>query len=73
MAPGLHLPPLLRLFKHVYCCIQQISDERLQDHWSSGLLSHQFGGQISPQHRLQSVNQQFTCRDSLILSIASSG
>ena len=33
--------PLLGLFslifKHVYWYIQQISGERLQDHWSSGL------------------------------------
>ena len=26
------------IFKHVYWYIQQISGERLQDHWSSGLL-----------------------------------
>ena len=25
------------IFKHVYWCMQQISGERLQDHWSSGL------------------------------------
>ena len=24
------------IFKHVYWCMQQISGERLQDHWSSG-------------------------------------
>ena len=29
------------IFKHVYWYIQQISGERLQDHWSSGLLSTQ--------------------------------
>ena len=39
-SPGLH-PPFLQglfsiIFKHVYWYIQQISGERLQDHWSSG-------------------------------------
>ena len=32
IAPGLYL----LLFKHVYWYMQQISGERLQDHWSSG-------------------------------------
>ena len=27
------------IFKHVYLYMQQISGERLQDHWSSGFLS----------------------------------
>ena len=44
MAQGLHLPPALGLntiiFKHVYWYMQQISGERLQDHWSSCFISH---------------------------------
>ena len=40
MAQGLHLPLHLELntiiFKHVYWYMQQISGERLKDHWSSG-------------------------------------
>ena len=40
MALGLHLPLLQGLFSiifnNVYRYIQQISGERLQDHWSSG-------------------------------------
>ena len=35
-APALELNTII--FKHVYWYIQQISDERLQDHWSSGYL-----------------------------------
>ena len=42
MAQGLHLPHALGLntiiFKHVYWFLQQISGERLQDHWSSGYI-----------------------------------
>ena len=34
-APALGLNTIL--FKHVYWYMQQISGERLQDHWSSGL------------------------------------
>ena len=30
------------IFKHVYWYIQQISGERLQDHWSSGYLFYLF-------------------------------
>ena len=33
-APALGLNTII--FKHVYCYMQQISGERLQDHWSSG-------------------------------------
>ena len=36
-APALGLNTVI--FKHVYWYMQQISGERLQDHWSSGLLS----------------------------------
>ena len=35
-APALELNTII--FKHVYWYMQQISGERLQDHWSSGLL-----------------------------------
>ena len=34
-APALGLNTII--FKHVYWYMQQISGERLQDHWSSGL------------------------------------
>ena len=34
-APALELNTII--FKHVYGYMQQISGERLQDHWSSGL------------------------------------
>ena len=34
-APALELNMII--FKHVYGYMQQISGERLQDHWSSGL------------------------------------
>ena len=34
-APAMELNSII--FKHVYWCMQQISGERLQDHWSSGL------------------------------------
>ena len=34
-APALRLNTIL--FKHVYWYMQQISGERLQDHWSSGI------------------------------------
>ena len=34
-APALELDTII--FKHVYWYMQQISGERLQDHWSSGL------------------------------------
>ena len=33
-APALGLNAII--FKYVYCYMQQISGERLQDHWSSG-------------------------------------
>ena len=33
------------IFKHVYWYMQQISGERLQDHWSSGLI-------FAPKHIL---------------------
>ena len=36
-APALELNTII--FKHVYWYMQQISGERLQDHWSSGLRS----------------------------------
>ena len=35
-APALELNTIL--FKHVYWYMQQISGERLQDHWSSGYI-----------------------------------
>ena len=37
-APALELNTII--FKHVYWYMQQISGERLQDHWSSGLCSN---------------------------------
>ena len=39
-APALGLNTIL--FKHVYWYMQQISGERLQDHWSSGLFIYLF-------------------------------
>ena len=39
-APALELNTII--FKHVYWYMQQISGERLQDHWSSGYLSTTF-------------------------------
>ena len=36
-APALELNTII--FKHVYWYMQQISGERLQDHWSSGCIS----------------------------------
>ena len=39
-APALELNTII--FKHVYWYMQQISGERLQDHWSSGSKSHFF-------------------------------
>ena len=41
MAQGLHGPALglnTIIFKYVYWYMKQISGERLQDHWSSGLV-----------------------------------
>ena len=35
-APALGLNTII--FKHVYWYMQQISGERLQDHWSSGII-----------------------------------
>ena len=35
-APALELNTII--FKHVYWYMQQISGERLQDHWSSGFM-----------------------------------
>ena len=37
-APALELNTII--FKHVYWYMQQISGERLQDHWSSGFLKY---------------------------------
>ena len=37
-APALELNTII--FKHVYWYMQLISGERLQDHWSSGLISY---------------------------------
>ena len=37
-APALELNTII--FKHVFGYMQQISGERLQDHWSSGLSLH---------------------------------
>ena len=42
MAQGLHAPALglnTIIFKYVYWYMKQISGERLQDHWSSGIFS----------------------------------
>ena len=39
-APALGLNTSTIIFKHVYWYMQQISGERLQDHWSSGLNGH---------------------------------
>ena len=39
-APALELNTII--FKHVYWYMQQISGERLQDHWSSGLVHNSF-------------------------------
>ena len=36
-APALELNTII--FKHVYWYMQQISGERLQDHWSSGIIN----------------------------------
>ena len=45
-APALELNTII--FKHVYWYMQQISGERLQDHWSSGfLLISDFWAKIS--------------------------
>ena len=38
-APALELNTMINLFKHVYWYMQQISGERLQDHWSSGIVN----------------------------------
>ena len=38
-APALELNTII--FKHVYWYMQQISGERLQDHWSSGFIKLQ--------------------------------
>ena len=49
-APALELNTII--FKHVYWYMQQISGERLQDHWSSGLGVLPFSPHllISPSH-----------------------
>ena len=39
-APALELNTII--FKHVYWYMQQISGERLQDHWSSGCITRWF-------------------------------
>ena len=39
-APALELNTII--FKHVYGYMQQISGERLQDHWSSGFIIYLF-------------------------------
>ena len=41
-APALELNTCTIIFKHVFWYKQQISGERLQDHWSSGCLLFQF-------------------------------
>ena len=47
MAQGLHLLNTI-IFKYVYWYMKQISGERLQDHWSSGLahLSRRLTGEL---------------------------
>ena len=37
------------IFKHVYWYMQQISGERLQDHWSSGWFSHEVAHLLAQQ------------------------
>ena len=42
MSQGLHAPALglnTIIFKYVYWYMKQISGERLQDHWSSGMVT----------------------------------
>ena len=46
-APALGLDTII--FKHVYWYMQQISGERLQDHWSSGFVIQLKSS--CPQHR----------------------
>ena len=46
-APALELNTII--FKHVYWYMQQISGERLQDHWSSGIILLDIGKQNSPR------------------------
>ena len=49
-APALGLNT--RIFKHIYWYMQQISGERLQDHWSSGL----FESEIQSYMKIKSNN-----------------
>ena len=51
-APALGLNTII--FKHVYWYMQQISGERLQDHWSSGLVSSLFI--VKPKESLESMD-----------------
>ena len=44
-APALELNTII--FKHVYWYMQQISGERLQDHWSSGFIPLLLKSEIS--------------------------
>ena len=54
-APALELNNII--FKHVYWYMQQISGERLQDHWSSGLFE-ECGG-IVVEHVTTDMRSRF--------------
>ena len=56
-APALGLNTII--FKHVYWYMQQISGERLQDHWSSGFFNCLLSQSI-PDHYLRSCGN-VTC------------
>ena len=52
-APALELNTII--FKHVYWYMQQISGERLQDHWSSGIRKRN-----DNNHAVSNVHKTFT-------------
>ena len=54
-APALELNTII--FIHVYWYIQQISGERLQDHWSSGYIFLIFAQNIDCRYTLEPVLQ----------------
>ena len=58
-APALELNTII--FKHVYWYMQQISGERLQDHWSSGLLLEPLGKKNSFRGFQQGLTQTGLC------------
>ena len=53
-APALELNTII--FKHVYGYMQQISGERLQDHWSSGFVEIKH-----PLHYFHSKKRKMEC------------